>query len=160
IEGTDDFAQEGVPAVGLRDDRVADDRPRRVIGEQLEGAARPCLPGRELFLDERLVAGFGLVPGLSHRFPPPAARGSRPCSRPEVPRTGGAGLDPCLDQLHEVLLRAGRGLAAGARTPGPPYEAVRLHVPANRQEVASSGPARILELPADLGPRLALPRHR
>src|SRR5947209_8315700 len=70
-----------------------------------------------------------------------------------------AGIDPCLRELAELLLRARRGLAAFARRPAPRDQIVVCEMLLQQRERAPAVTRRILDLLADLSERLALPRH-
>src|SRR5690242_3791847 len=73
--------------------------------------------------------------------------------------TGRARLDPGLDQLAEELLGSGRGLTTGPGVPAPPDQIIVRHVLAELGQGAMAVAVGILDLPADLAERLALPCH-
>src|SRR5439155_6394502 len=74
-------------------------------------------------------------------------------------RTGRAGFHPGLDQSAGLLLRAGHRAAASAGSPGPPNQRIFADMMDEFLELASTVACGILELGADFGDRLALPRH-
>src|SRR5579871_417774 len=76
-----------------------------------------------------------------------------------VSGTLSAGIDPRLDQLPEHLLAAGSGRAPLAGVPSPADDIVISDVIVQELEVAPAVAAGILDLPADVGDRFALPRH-
>src|SRR5882762_9767949 len=73
--------------------------------------------------------------------------------------TGRAGFHPGLDQGAGLLLRAGHGAAASAGSPGPANQRIFADMMDEFLELASTVTCGILELRADFGNRLALPRH-
>src|SRR5712672_237594 len=82
-----------------------------------------------------------------------------PDSAPLDSRALGAGIDPRLDELAELLLRSRRGRASGARVPGPGDEVILGEMLLQQRQVASAVPGGILELRADLAHRLSFPGH-
>src|SRR5258708_1389733 len=73
--------------------------------------------------------------------------------------TLGAAVDPGLDQFAQLLLGAGCGVAIGPRFPGPADEIMVRQMLVQQREITSAVAPRVLDLPADLADRLALPRH-
>src|SRR5215216_4404853 len=74
-------------------------------------------------------------------------------------RTGRAGFHPGLDQRTGLLLRAGHGAAASAGSPGPADQRIFADMMDEFLKLAAAIACGVLELRADFGNRLALPRH-
>src|SRR5262245_60846155 len=70
-----------------------------------------------------------------------------------------AGVDPCLYESAEFLLRSGSGNTRDTRIPGPADQFVVGHVVDEISERAPAVAFGILDLFADLPERLALPGH-
>src|SRR6516162_5718631 len=68
-------------------------------------------------------------------------------------------LYPFVEQRALLGLRAGRGLTAGARRPGPAHKMIGADMMHNVIERATAVARGILDLRADLSDRLALPTH-
>ncbi len=70
--------------------------------------------------------------------------------------TGSAGFHPGLDRRTGLLLRSGRGTAAGAGGPGPAHQRIFAYVMDEFLDLAPAVARRIFELGADFGNRLAV----
>src|SRR5689334_15507543 len=74
-------------------------------------------------------------------------------------RTRRPALDPCLRELAELRLRAGRGITAFVWRPAPRDEIVVRQMLLQLRERAPAIAVLVLDLLADLAHRLAFPRH-
>src|SRR5262249_56832099 len=94
---------------------------------------------------------------------PPGAKtpsiAESPAGRHGPLRALGAGIDPCLDQLSKKLLASRSRRAALAWIPRPGDHVVARHVLVQQLEIAAAVARGVLDLPADVADRLALPRH-
>src|SRR5690606_26919403 len=74
-------------------------------------------------------------------------------------RAGRPGINPGFDQFAELLLRAGRRLAAFSGRPTPPDQRIFGHVVDEFSHGFSAVARGVLDLLTDLTERLAEPRH-
>src|SRR6186713_2068305 len=87
------------------------------------------------------------------------APGRRSYAQLLLRRTSRAGFHPGFDQRTSLLLRAGRGAAAGTGGPGPANQRIFADMMDEFFNLAPAIARRILELRADFRNRFALPRH-
>src|SRR5260370_80585 len=70
-----------------------------------------------------------------------------------------SGVDPRLNQFAEPRLRAGGGIASGARLPAACNQIIVGQMLVQKRKVAAAVAIGFLDLTANLADRLAFPRH-